>query len=405
MTERNGRALRPMQRVIDETIFIHFSCHRNRGRDRQPNRFGIASMKRIIVIAFLFATSQAWAAFGYYSPISINSAQVPSTQTDFPVLVSVTDARFKDVAHSGHVQSSSGFDIRPYTNSGLGTAITGYELERYNASTGEVVMWVKVSSLSSSTTPFVLAYGDSGITTDGSSTTTWSNSFLGVYHLKDGTTLSVSDSTGSNNGTNHSGTATSGQIDGAISLAGGGSNVDLGTAMNPTAVTYSVWINAATFPNSYNNTIVRINAGATVYSRLLIKSTGKLACYVIASAAVFYDGSGSHTLSTGTWYYVTMTYSSAAGLVGYVNAASDGTAAANGALNTTSVAIALADISVLTGSGWNGKMDEARIASVVRSADWITSEFNNQNAPGTFETLGTEVSLGTTANGWFYFFP
>src|SRR5712672_1833507 len=128
-------------------------------------------------------------AFSYYSPISINAAQVPSTQTDFPVLVSVTDARFKTVAYSGHVQNSSGFDIRPYTDSTLVTAITGYELERYNASTGEVIMWVKVSSLTSSSTPFVLAYGDSGISTDGSSTTTWSNSFIGVYHMKEGTPL------------------------------------------------------------------------------------------------------------------------------------------------------------------------------------------------------------------------
>ena len=176
-------------------------------------------MRGLIAIAFLFVASQTWAAFGYYSPISVNSSQVPSTQTDFPVLVSVTDTRFKTVGNGGHVQNSSGFDIRPYTDSTLTTAITGYELERYNASTGEVVMWVKVSSLSSSTTPFVLAYGDSGISTDGSSTTTWSNSFLGVYHLADGTTLNVNSSTGSNNGANHSATAASGQIDGAGAFA------------------------------------------------------------------------------------------------------------------------------------------------------------------------------------------
>src|SRR5712675_599468 len=122
-------------------------------------------------------------AFSFYSPLSINSAQVPSTQTDFPVLVSVTDARFKTVGNGGHVQNSSGFDIRPYTDSTLTTAITGYELERYNASTGEVVMWVKVSSLTSASTPFVLAYGDAGISTDGSSSSTWSNSFRSDFHL------------------------------------------------------------------------------------------------------------------------------------------------------------------------------------------------------------------------------
>ncbi len=153
-------------------------------------------------------------AFSWYSPISINSAQVPSTQTDFPVLVSQTDARFKTVGNSGHVENASGFDIRPYSDTALTSALS-YDLERYNASTGEVVMWVKVASLSSSTTPIYLAYGDASLTTDGSSTTTWSNSFLGVYHCKDGTTLSVASATGSNNGTNNSGVAaTTGQIDG-----------------------------------------------------------------------------------------------------------------------------------------------------------------------------------------------
>ncbi len=158
-------------------------------------------MKRLSLVFLLALSVNAWAAFGYYSPVSINAAQVPSTQTDFAVLVSQTDNRFKTVGNGGHVQNASGFDIRPYTDSTLVTAITGYELERYNASTGEVVMWVKVSSLSSSTTPFVLAYGDSGISTDGSSSTTWDSNFLAVYHLKDGTTLNVNSSTGSNNGT------------------------------------------------------------------------------------------------------------------------------------------------------------------------------------------------------------
>ncbi len=364
-------------------------------------------MRRFIAIAFLFATSQAWAAFGYYSPISINSAQVPSTQTDFPVLVSVTDNRFKTVANGGHVQNSSGFDIRPYTNSGLGTAITGYELERYNASTGEVVMWIKVSSLSSSTTPFVLAYGDSGISTDGSSTTTWSNSFLGVYHVKDGTTLSVADSTGVNNGTaNGSPTATTGKIDGAGAfVAASSQSIGITTAViNPTAITLSAWVNATSFPQSYQCVLGRNTSNAS-YSVLLIKSTGKLAPLSMATGAVGYDGTGSNTLSSGTTYFLAMTYSSAAGMIGYVNGAQDGTSGANGNLNTTATSCAIArDL----GNGsrlWNGMIDEARIASVARSADWLATEYNNQNAPGTFETIGTEVAVGAGSNTFFYFFP
>ncbi len=344
----------------------------------------------------------------WYSPISINAAQVPSTQTDFPVLVSVTDARFKDVAHSGHVNRSDGFDLRPYTDSTLVTAITGYELEHYNASTGEVVMWVKVSSLSSSTTPFVLAYGDSGISTDGSSTTTWSNSFTAIYHLRNGTTLSVADSTGSHNGTNHGATAATGKIDGGAGFVSASSQyIDGGsTYAVPAAITVSAWVNATSFPNAYNTIGGPNSTPLTGEAIIYVKSTGKLAMYVKASTQLSYDGSGTNTLSSGTWYYITLTYSSSAGLIGKVNAGSDGTAAANGALNTGGATYYIGQDIFAAGRFWNGTMDELRIASVARSADWISTEYNNQSAPGTFETLGTEVAVSTGGNSnFFMFFP
>ena len=345
-------------------------------------------------------------AFTYYSPISVNAAQVPSTQTDFPILISVTDNRFKSVGNGGHVQSSSGFDIRPYSDSGLTTAITGYELERYNATTGEVVMWVKIASLSSSTTPVYLAYGDSGISTDSSSTTTWSNSFTAVYHLKDGTTLSVADSTaGSHTGTN-SGvvTATAGKIDGGGGFVSASSQyIDTTSSVSSVAVTLSAWVKATSFPNAYNCAI-GWNGSNVNYARLMVKSTGKLAMYTNVAN---YDGTGTNTLSTATFYYLAMTYSSSAGLVGYVNGASDGTAAAGAALFVGSLISAIGRDAFNTGTFWNGVIDEGRYASVVRSANWITTEYNNQNAPGTFATLGTEVNVGggpVRNSNWLLFF-
>ncbi|HEY4282124.1 MAG TPA: DUF2341 domain-containing protein, partial [Chthoniobacterales bacterium] len=219
-------------------------------------------------ISFILAATALWAVsiapvfagFGFVSPVTIDHTKVPSTQTDFPVLISVTDARFKDVSHSGNVQSSSGFDIRPYSDSGCATPST-YELERYNATTGEVVMWVKISSLSSSSdTVIYLAYGDASLTTDGSSTSTWSNGFLGVYHLKDGTTLNVNSATGSNNGTNHSATATTGQIDGGAGFASASSQyIALPGSIN--AVAYSAWINGTTFPGSVNSIVMKNGTG------------------------------------------------------------------------------------------------------------------------------------------------
>lgn len=320
--------------------------------------------------------------------LTINHAQVPSTQTDFPVLVNFTDQTFKTEANGGHVKASNAFT---FSSDPDGVNLLKWEIDRYNAGTGEIVAWVKIASVSSaSDTVFYLRYGSS-ITTDQSDpVNVWTNSFLGVYHLSDGTTLNVNSSTGVNNGTNNSGIATAGQIDGGVSVSST-ANVNLGTGMNPTALTYSAWLNPTGLSNSYNSVVNRDNVGSTVYTRLLIKSNGKLACYVIATASVNYDGTGSNTLLTGTWYYLALTYSSAAGLVGYVNGGSDGTGAANGALNTTAVATAIGIDPNVPGNDIAAKIDEVRVSSVARSADWLTCEYNNQKTSQTFVTLGSET--------------
>ncbi len=364
-------------------------------------------MRRNLLSGFLYLclAIQSFAGFGYYSAYNVASGQVPSTQSNFPVLVLVTDNRLKTVGNGGHVQDSQGRDIRPYTDSTLSTAITGYEKVFYDGTAGTLEMWVKVSSLTSSSTPFVLAYGDSSISTDGSSSTTWSNSFLGVYHLKDGTTLSVSDSTGSNNGTNHSVTATTGQIDGAGGFASASSQyIDCGTAMNTVAMTYSGWVKATSFPNSYNMPFGRDNGAQ--YFALLVKSNGKLACFASNSGAN-YDGTGTNTLSSGTWYYLSMTYDNVSGTItGYVNAGVDkAVTGAGGGLATNAARTDIGQDAGNAGRFWNGTIDEVRVSSVSRSANWITTEYNNQSAPGTFASLGTEQALTTSTGNFFLLFP
>lgn len=345
-------------------------------------------MKKFILLAFLFCVAtHTFGAFGYYSPLNINSGQVPSTQTNFPVLVSVTDARLKTVANGGHVQDAEGDDIRPYTDTTLGTAITGYEKVFYSATAGTLEMWVKVSSLSSSSTPFVLAYGDASLTADGSSTTTWSNSFIAVYHLKDGTTFNVTDSTGSFNGTNHSATATTGQIDGGGGFVAASTQyVDLPTGIsNSTVRTVSAWAKATTFPAL--STVTGYNNANSDYLFIFVDSSGK----VNWSSSGLGGGTGSHTLVTGTWYHLVWT-KAATTLEGYVNAASDWSA--NGGFPGNGAWTANIGRDNVNARYWNGSIDEVRYSSVNRTANWITTEYNNQSAPGTFETLGTEVVVG-----------
>ncbi len=327
-------------------------------------------------------------AFDYYSPVTINAGQVPSAQTDFPILISVTDARFKSVANGGHVKNANGYDIRPYSDATLLTAITGYELERYNGSTGEVIMNVKRSSVIDGLITY-LGYGDSSLVADGSSATTWSNGFLGVYHLGDGTTLNVNSATGSNNGTNHGATATAGQIDGAGAFASVSSQyVGLGGGLAGNNIaTYSAWVKATSFPGAFN--AVMGYDGNGHFALLMVNNSGKLSLFTNTGNI---NGTGSHALSAGTWYFVVMTVaiSGAGSLKGYVNASLDGSTI--GTIVTDATAPFNIGRDDVNGRYWNGVIDEARVSNVVRSQDWITTEYN-EGFPATFETLGNEVSL------------
>jgi hypothetical protein len=37
-----------------------------------------------------------------------------------------------------------------------------------------------------------------------------------------------------------------------------------------------------------------------------------------------------------------------------------------------------------------GTLDEVRLSTIERSASWTATEYNNQNSPGTFITMGSE---------------
>ena len=328
----------------------------------------------------------------YYSPVTVNTGQVPSTQTNFPMLISYTDARFKDLAHGGHVNRSDGFDIRPYSDSGLTSALS-YELERYNATTGEIVMWVKQASLSNGSVIY-LGYGDSSLITNDSSATTWSNGFISVYHLKDGTTLSVDDSLNAMNCVNQGATAGVGQIDGGGAFASASNQYIQGPSFSPAiAITMSAWVNGTTFPNDYNGVFTH-GAGGLDSNAFFVKSNGKIYCKISALTGIAYDGNGSHTLSIGTWYFLAFTYDSSTSLIGYVNASVDSPIlAANGNLSGSTIAFDIGRQRSTSSRYFNGVIDEVRLCNVARSADWITTEYNNQVSPSTFATLGSETTL------------
>lgn len=336
--------------------------------------------------------------------------------TNFPVLVSFTDAKFKTVGNGGEIQNTVSITIGSRTfsvpadmvfSSDIGGYNTlAFEWEFYNAATGLCIVWVMLPTLShSADTYFYCLYNCTTVTTyqGGSQGAAWNSNFIAVYHMPDGTTEYSYDS--SANGLNltpvsQSPTATSGKVDGGTLFAASGSQAytaGVDSRFDPAAVTYSCWIHPTTLPSGYQGLVTHRNSGSSDYT-LLDTHSVHLAMYVLATGgAVSYDATGA-SLSTGAWQHVALTYDSSQGLIGYLNGASDGTAAANGAIEQLgSVTQLIADDS--SNITFDGAMDEVRISNVARSASWILSEYNNMNSPSTFVIIGSEQQSLTI--GWY----
>lgn len=123
-------------------------------------------------------------------------------------------------------------------------------------------------------------------------------------------------------------------------------------------------------------------------------NTGNAPSLVIAT----YNGS-SHgviynygsTITTGNWYHIVGTFDGSTYRL-FVN----GSQVASSSDSTSphhSAKVPLLAALDINGSLYyfNGTLDEARISSSARSADWITTEYNNQTSPSTFYNEGSAV--------------
>ena len=339
----------------------------------------------------------------YYTPFVVASGQVPSTQTDFPVLLKPTDNRFKTTGNGGHVAGANGYDLRPYSDAALASALT-FEIVpgTYSASTGTFEMWVLVPSLSDGYTVY-LGYGDSSLSSDASSTSTWNSNFKAVYHLGDGTTLSMSDSTANaltltNNGTTPAGT---GKIDGGASLNGSSqylSHASASAYLPTTGMTLSAWINPSSWSADYTAVASKQDSGSPYasYDFRRQPGTNKMEISITISGGEVKAASTSD-VSTSTWQHVAGVYDGSNVII-YYNGASQASTGASGNIDTSTAAFQIGENPSFSGRKFTGVLDEIRLSATGRSANWITTEYNGQSAPSTFAPTGTEVAVSASGD-------
>jgi hypothetical protein len=368
-----------------------------------------------IAHAAWYATGGTWS---YRKAITVDHTKIPNTdQTNFPMLVSFTDPSLRTTTNSGNVQNTSGYDI-------IFTAVDGstkldHEIEKYDGATGTIAMWVRIPTLSHLTDTVIYMYfGNTSITTTQENKTgVWgengANNFKGVWHMKEtGTNPTVNDSTSNaNNSTAQTWTPGAGQVSGGGGFNGSGQYVGI-PKITPNYVTAEAWIYLNGNPASGVTPAVIQSYGAE------FNDWGgfRLGQNAAASTFVFGVDTGPSTatgtlptapISLGAWHHLVGSYNGSVVSI-YVDGALSQTANVSGTIRTPSIAYNY----IGYGRTWsgdtgamaiNGSLDEARISSVARSADWIKTEYNNQSDPSTFYSLGIkENTTPTVLTSWSY---
>lgn len=340
-------------------------------------------------------------SFNCERTITISSANVGGNLTNFPILLASNDVTLS-TGTGGHLLNSSGFDIVFTTKSDCSAPYNmNWDTETVN-NTGSATMnvWVNVPALSTNTltaATFYMCYGNAGITTyQGFSTGTWNSSYAAVYHLANAGAGTVPDST--SNGTTltntNGATAATGQIDGAGSVALGspGSYYAGGPGFygNPITQTanfaLSMWIKPSlttdyTIPLSMGiNSSVGWGIGIDYRN-----SPADIFPFIGTSAA-----SGCNA-TNGVWQYISMVNISGTTSI-YLNGAVCPTTSSGAASTGFGAATQISGTASESVNGITAVVDEAHFFSAPPSntAAWIATEYNNQNSPSTFVTVGAE---------------
>ena len=309
--------------------------------------------------------------------------------TNFPVLVVVHTNR--PGFSYGTFASATAGDLR--FKSGDGLTELNYEIEKWNPN-GSSYVWVQVPRFTNHCSILAQWGGFAGVgapacTTNGA---TWSNGFLGVWHL--GETYgqhrdaSPAQATARTTAASLQGYAT-GVAGGCDNFDGSGDFVSLPNLGTNAQVTVECWANLNVVPPDTLRGLVSSDPWNTGVTHFRCNNNLQVqASYYSGSVVV---NSAVNSLSVGNWFYS-----------GYVMA---GSGAGNFRLflnghvvdtDTGTAANDLSDVNLARENGdqryINARLDEVRISNVARSTNWLWATYQTIASNDVFTTYAALAS-------------
>jgi len=341
-----------------------------------------AMMLGIVLLALLLqpasAQYQGWQHSGsIYILTTPEGANLPAAASEegFPLLVRLN----KDFFNFSQAKAN-GEDLRFFTNTGTPLA---YQIEQWDAAAGTASIWVRIPTIKGNARQelrLVWGKADAAGESKGSAVFNESNGYLSVWHMDD----PVKDEVGTIASKNEGTTRIDGIVGQARHFAGrqgisGGENIT--TYPSGTGpMTTEAWFRAEK-PNTTVLAWGKEKRPGKVMMNFLSPPRVAIQCY-------FADVEAKSPLAMNQWYHVVHTYQNKDSRV-YINGRLDG---------ASTPVLDIPKTSSLWIGGWYGNysfvgdIDEVRISKVVRSADWVRLQYENQKP---LQTLtGPVVQMG-----------
>jgi hypothetical protein len=337
--------------------------------------------------------------------LTIQHGKVPANQTAFPVLLTeaTLPAAMLTLGGPGAAQSDGG-DIR-FSTDILGASQIACEIvvwtQNASPASAKAEIWVPVNVLTASDVTIYVWYSAGGAQTQPAagaafgSQAVWDANYMAVWHLANGTSLALTDSTSNavtltNNNAWGAGAA---QIDGGTNKSNGSGQYLFNASLaSPTSITFSCWEKVLT---------ADVGTDALLFLGTSDAPQRALLHAPFSDSKIYWDwnNAGAGRISSNyaaflnVFAYVTVTYDNGSGVHNiFVNGISQATTTAVLA-NPGKTGVWL-NTYKSPDTGGKRILDEPRLSNIARSVNWTLTEYNNQSDPATFVIPGSPAPVG-----------
>ncbi|PHS11806.1 MAG: hypothetical protein COA78_08945 [Blastopirellula sp.] len=341
--------------------------------------------------------------------ITFNNSNSSVDLSDFPVLISLTGTNidFDKI-------KADGADIRFVDNDGT---LLNYQIESWDDGTETASIWVKVQQLDqASNTDFIHLYYNNGAASDAQNAAgVWGANYSAVLHLNE--TVTDGDTSGTHIDSTGTNTASQNYNDDITGLIGQGQYFDgtddyividdddslsFGNGSTDSPFSLSAWINRDS--GGDRGVILSKDNFTNVEYEFWVGGSDKLNFNLHDSGGDILSVKSSVLIGTD-WTHVTATYDGSGNISGlklYVDgqevAVTDTSSGVYDAMSNTSYNLNIGEGGYTDDYDFDGIIDEVRVSSTERSADWIEASYLSQSGLFTFTNFGNEQLQLSTAD-------